>query len=263
MLDSLSEPKTLTCTALSGIPLINSGDDLVHILLAALSVSRIALQDGDVLILAQKIVSKAEGRLVNLSEVEPSHKALLLSSETGKDPRLVELILNESNHVLRKRQGLIVVEHKLGFVCANAGIDHSNVQGEWGDHDDWVLLLPKNPDASADTLRIALEEASGASVGVLIIDSHGRAWRMGTVGIAIGIAGVPGLADLRGEEDLFGFELQVTEVGVADELAASASLIMGQVAEGTPVVHARGLPYSLRESSLAELLRANEKDLFR
>ncbi|MBE9523876.1 MAG: coenzyme F420-0:L-glutamate ligase [Chloroflexi bacterium] len=254
---------TLTLTALSGIPLINPGDDLLQIILTSLSVSRITLQDGDVLILAQKIVSKSEGRLVNLTNVKPSLKAHLLSTETGKDPRLVELILSESNQVLRKRQGLIVVEHKLGFVCANAGIDHSNVRGEWGDHDDWVLLLPENPDASAGALRMALEEASGASIGVMIIDSHGRAWRMGTVGIAIGIAGVPGLRDLRGEEDLFGFELQVTEVAVADELAASASLIMGQVAEGTPIVHARGLPYPLREASLAELLRDKSKDLFR
>ncbi len=254
---------TLTLTALSEIPLIKPGDDLIKIILDSLSVSKIALQDGDVLVLAQKIVSKAEGRLVNLNDVKPSDQALALGEKTEKDPRLVELILNESSEVLRTRQGLMVVEHKLGFVCANAGIDHSNVRGEWGDDYDWVLLLPENPDASAVALRSALELASGVLVGVLIIDSHGRAWRIGTVGVAIGMSGVPGLADLRGEKDLFGFELQVTEVGVADELAAAASLVMGQVAEGTPVVHVRGLPYSLRESKLPELLRAKEKDLFR
>jgi len=239
---------TLTLTALSEIPLIKPGDDLIKIILDSLSVSKIALQEGDVLVLAQKIVSKAEGRLVNLNDVQPSDQALALSEKTEKDPRLVELILNESNEVLRIRQGLIVVEHKLGFVCANAGIDHSNVRGEWGEDDDWVLLLPENPDASAVALRTALELASGVLAGVLIIDSHGRAWRIGTVGVVIGMSGVPGLVDLRGEKDLFGFELQVTEVGVADELAAAASLVMGQVAEGTPVVHVRGLPYALRES---------------
>ncbi len=254
---------TLTLTALSEIPLIKPGDDLIKIILDSLSVSKIALQKGDVLVLAQKIVSKVEGRLVNLNDVKPSDQALALSKKTEKDPRLVELILNESNEVLRIRQGLIIVEHKLGFVCANAGIDHSNVRGEWGEDDDWVLLLPENPDASAVALRTTLELASGVLVGVLIIDSHGRAWRIGTVGVEIGMSGVPGLADLRGEKDLFGFELQVTEVGVADELAAAASLVMGQIAEGTPVVHVRGLPYALRESKLSELLRAKEKDLFR
>jgi len=253
----------LTLTALADIPLVKPGDDLVQIILMALSTSQITLQDGDVLVLAQKIVSKAEGRLVNLNDITPSPQAQALGVETEKDPRLVELILSESNEILRTRPGLIVVEHKQGFICANAGIDHSNVRGNWGHHDDWVLLLPENPDSSAAALREGLERASGVYLGVLIIDSHGRAWRLGTVGVTIGMAGVPGLADLRGEKDLFGFELQVTEVGVADELAAAASLMMGQVAEGTPVVHARGLPYPLREAALSELLRSKDKDMFR
>lgn len=263
VLDNLNKSTKLVFTALSGIPLIKPGDDLLRIISTSLSANKIALQDGDVLVLAQKIVSKAEGRLVNLSDIRPSPRANSLSGKTEKDPRLIELILNESNEILRMRPGLIIVEHKLGFVCANAGIDHSNVRGEWGDHNDWVLLLPKNPDASAKKLKIEIQEVSGVSVGVLIIDSHGRSWRTGAVGVVIGIAGIPGVVDLRGQIDLFGFELQSTEVGVADEIAASASLIMGQVSEGTPVVHVRGMPYPLREASLAEMLRPKEKDMFR
>ncbi|MEN8171288.1 MAG: coenzyme F420-0:L-glutamate ligase [Chloroflexota bacterium] len=253
----------LTLTALSGIPLVKPGDDLAQIILSALSYSQISLQDGDVLVLAQKIVSKAEGRLVNLNDITPSLKAETLGIETEKDPRLVELILSESKEILRTRLGLIIVEHNLGFVCANAGIDHSNVRGDGGNPDDWVLLLPENSDSSADALRTALELETGAQLGVMIIDSHGRAWRLGTVGVSIGISGVPGVADLRGEQDLFDYELQVTVVGVADELAAAASLMMGQAAEGTPIVHARGLPYPLREAELPELLRTKDKDMFR
>jgi coenzyme F420-0:L-glutamate ligase/coenzyme F420-1:gamma-L-glutamate ligase len=181
-----------------------------------------------------------------------------LAVQTEKDPRLVELILRESTRLLRTRPGVIIVEHRLGFVCANAGIDHSNVQSP-----DCVLLLPKNPDASARSLRSCLEAASGARLGVLIIDSHGRAWRTGTVGVAIGLSGLPGLVDLRGRPDLFGFRLQITQVGAADELAAAASLVMGQADEGTPIIHVKGFPYPLREASLGELLRSQDQDLFR
>jgi coenzyme F420-0:L-glutamate ligase/coenzyme F420-1:gamma-L-glutamate ligase len=254
---------TLTLTPLFGIPLIQPGDDLAEVVLGALEEAQITLSDGDVLVVAQKVVSKVEGRLVNLSQVIPSPRAEELSIQTAKDPRLLELVLHESNQVLRTRPGTIIVEHRLGFVCANAGIDHSNVRGEGGRPEDWVLLLPENPDASAQALRQRLEAASGARLGVLIIDSHGRAWRLGTVGIAIGLAGLPGLVDLRGQPDLFDFRLQITQVGVADELAAAASLLMGQAAEGTPVIHVRGFPYTLREASLNELLRPREMDLFR
>jgi coenzyme F420-0:L-glutamate ligase/coenzyme F420-1:gamma-L-glutamate ligase len=253
----------LILTPLIGIPLIHPGDDLVEIILRSLDASEIKLQDGDIFVLAQKIVSKAENRLVNLTTVSPSAAALELAHKTGKDPRLLELILQESNTVLRVRQGLIIVEHRLGFVCANAGIDHSNVKGEWGNHEDWVLLLPEYPDLSAKMLRSRIEQATGRKIGVMIIDSHGRAWRMGTVGLCIGLDGVPGLVDLRGEKDLFDYELRVTEVGVADELAAAASLIMGQVAEGTPVVHIKGFPYPLREGCLNELIRPKDLDMFR
>ncbi|MBN1665782.1 MAG: coenzyme F420-0:L-glutamate ligase [Anaerolineales bacterium] len=253
----------LTLTPIPGLPLIQPGDDLAGMLLSSLAAIGIRLLEGDILVLAQKIVSKAEGRLVNLEQVRVSSRAQALAEQTEKDPRLVELILQESRQVLRHRPGLIIVEHRLGFVCANAGIDHSNVWGATGRPEDWVLLLPEDPDRSAAELRQQLEAASGKRLGVMIIDSHGRAWRNGTVGTCIGLSGLPGLVDLRGQSDLFGYQLRVTEVGVADELAAGASLVMGQVDEGTPAVHVRGFPYALREARLAELLRAEERDLFR
>ncbi|HMB22038.1 MAG: coenzyme F420-0:L-glutamate ligase, partial [Chloroflexota bacterium] len=175
----------------------------------------------------------------------------------------VELVLQESNEVLRTRPGTIIVEHRLGFVCANAGIDHSNVAGAGDKTEEWVLLLPADPDHSARVICEEIASRTGKRIGVLIIDSHGRAWRNGTVGVAIGIAGLPGLLDLRGKPDLFGFTLRITQVGVADELAAAASLVMGQASEGTPVVHVRGFPYALRAASLNELLRPKDQDLFR
>ncbi|HZD57879.1 MAG TPA: coenzyme F420-0:L-glutamate ligase [Anaerolineales bacterium] len=254
---------TLILTPLPRIPLIQPGDDLVGIISQSVAEAGLTLSDGDILILAQKIVSKSEGRFVNLDSVAPSPRALQLSGEIGKDPRLLEVILSESNQVLRTRKEVIIVEHRLGFVCANAGIDHSNVKREDIPGEEWVLLLPLDPDASAQKIRAGLEAASGARLGVLIIDSHGRAWRMGTMGVAIGLSGLPGLMDLRGRPDMFGYNLRVTQVGVADELAAAASLVMGQAAEGTPVVHLRGFPYPLREACLRELLRPKELDLFR
>ncbi len=254
---------TLTFTPLLGIPLIRTGDDLAEIVLQALQRAEIKLQNGDILVFAQKIVSKAEGRMVNLLTVIPSQRAIELASSIEKDARLVELILQESNEVLRTRPGTIIVEHRLGFVCANAGIDHSNVAGEGTAREDWVLLLPQNPDASAGELRRRIEKTGKARLGVIIIDSHGRAWRNGTVGVAIGLSGMPGLEDLRGKPDLFGFRLRITQVGAADELAAGASLLMGQAAEATPVIHVRGFPYALREGSFGELVRPKDEDLFR
>ena len=254
---------TLILTPLQHLPLIRQGDNLADIAVGALEKNRIGIEDNDILVFAQKIVSKAEGRAVNLVTVTPSARALDLARETEKDPRLVELILCESNEVLRTRVGTIVVEHRLGFVCANAGIDHSNVAGAGDSAEEWVLLLPADPDQSADMLRNRIQSKTGKRIGILIIDSHGRAWRNGTVGVAIGIAGMPALQDLRGKPDLFDFTLRITQVGAADELAAAASLVMGQAAEGTPVVHARGFPYSLREGSLKELIRPKEQDLFR
>ena len=254
---------SLSLTPLPGIPLIKPGDDLVGILLNALEKAGLELIDGDVLVLAQKIVSKSEGRFVNLADIQPSNRARSLAAVTEKDVRLVELVLQESNEVLRTRPGTIIVEHRLGFVCANAGIDHSNVFGDGDAEQDWVLLLPLNPDQSANELRSRLEAHSGIRIGVMIIDSHGRAWRQGVVGTAIGLSGLPALVDLRGKPDLFGYTLRITQVAAADELAGAASLMMGQAAEGTPVVHVRGFPYSLREASMTELLRPRELDLFR
>ncbi len=254
---------TLTLTPLPGIPLLQPGDDLAAIVLNALQRAAIRLQDGDILVFAQKAVSKSEGRRVNLVGITPSARAAELAAQIDKDPRLIELVLRESSTVLRTRPGTIIVEHRLGFVCANAGIDHSNVAGEGDNQEEWVLLLPEDPDASAARLRADLEAASGARLGVLVIDSHGRAWRLGTVGVAIGVSGLPALVDLRGKTDLFGYNLRITQVGVADELAAAASLLMGQAAEGTPVIHVRGFPYLLREAALAELIRPADQDLFR
>jgi coenzyme F420-0:L-glutamate ligase/coenzyme F420-1:gamma-L-glutamate ligase len=253
----------LQLTPLKGIPLIKPGDDLVEIIMKALSASKIKIEDRDILVLAQKIVSKAEGRLVNLLSVKPSPQAIELTRATGKDPRLLELILQESKEVLRVRPGLIIVEHRLGFICANAGIDHSNVKGSWGKHDDWVLLLPVDPDGSAQRYRAQIEEITQKRIGLMIIDSHGRPWRLGTAGVCIGLSGLPGVEDLRGKRDLFDYELRHTEVGTADELAGAASLMMGQADEATPIVHVRGFPYPLREATMKEILRPKDKDLFR
>lgn len=253
----------LTLTPLKGIPMIQPGDNLAGILLEALRQSDVALQDGDILVLAQKIVSKAEGRMVNLESIAVSPLAQELAQKTEKDARFIELVLRESKEVLRTRPGTIIVEHAGGFVCANAGIDHSNVNGPQGDPEMWYLLLPENADRSAENIRSEIERAGEARIGVMIIDSHGRAWRMGTVGVAIGLSGMPGLVDLRGQPDLFGYQLRVTQVAAADELAAAASLVMGQADEATPAVHVRGFPYALREGTLAELIRPREMDLFR
>ena len=259
----MTRPKQLTYFALQGIPQIKPGANLAEIIYAAVGDNGLLLQDGDVLILAQKIVSKSEGRLVNLTTVQPSAKALELAEYLGKRPELVELILQESNEVVRTRPGTIIVEHKSGFICANAGIDHSNVKGSWGNDEDWVLLLPENSDLSAAMIRAELEELSGARLGVIIIDSHGRAWRNGVLGTTIGASGLPALLDMRGEEDMYHYKLRVTTIATADELAAGGSLMMGQAGEGTPVVLARGFPYLLREGNAQELIRKKENDLFR
>lgn len=254
---------TLSLMPLKDFPLVLPGDDLYGLIEDAMGKNGLYFQNGDILILTQKIVSKSENRLVNLTTVQPSERAYHYAEITDKDPRLLELILSESNEVLRTRNNLIIVEHRLGFISANAGIDHSNVQGSWGEAEDWVLLLPENPDQSAQNLRLRLEEQYHCRLGVLIIDSHGRAWRLGTVGTTIGLSGLPGLVDLRGKPDLFEYQLRVTQVAAADELAAAASLVMGQASEGTPVVLARGFPYVLRDSCLSELIRPKELDLFR
>ncbi|MEJ0018591.1 MAG: coenzyme F420-0:L-glutamate ligase [Acetobacteraceae bacterium] len=230
----------LELIALRGLPMVQAGDDLAALIIAALGDRE--LRDGDVIVVAQKIVSKAEGRTVDLATVTASPEAERLGEEVGKDPRLVEVILSESTRVVRSRPNLIIVQHRLGFVMANAGVDQSNVAPADGVHR--VLLLPLDPDASAETLRARLQRQYGAAVGVVVSDSFGRAWRRGTCGIAIGAAGLPSLIDLRGQPDLFGRTLEVSIIGFADEIAAAASLLQGQAAEAQPVVLVRGLAWS-------------------
>ncbi|MCX7839886.1 MAG: coenzyme F420-0:L-glutamate ligase [Anaerolineae bacterium] len=251
----------LTLTALPNIPLIQRGDDLVEIILRGLDDARIELQDNDVLVLAQKIVSKAEGRMVRLCDVTPSPRALELAQQSGKDARLCEVILWDTREILRVRAGLIIVETKHGWVCANAGIDRSNVAPH--DENEWVLRLPEDADQSARALRERMRALTQRDVGIIINDSHGRAWRNGAVGVAIGVAGIPAVEDLRGKPDLFGYPLQVTTVGLADQIASAASLLQGQANEGRPIVHVRGVPMTRREGCAREIVRAKEYDLFR
>lgn len=250
---------SLNLVPLNNIPLIRHGDDLADIILNAARTTNFEIQENDIFVLAQKIVSKSEGRMIDLANVTPSPHAKEYSLQVEKDPRLIELILSESKEVLRARKDVMIVEHRLGFVCANAGIDHSNVNPD----ENLVLLLPEDPDASAKNLRNKIKDLTGKNTGIMIIDSHGRAWRNGTVGVCIGLSGIPGLIDERGWQDLFGYTLKATVVGVADELAAAASLVMGQAAEGTPVVHVRGFPYPPGDGSLKELIRPREMDMFR
>ena len=251
----------LTITGLTGVPMVQPGDDLARIALDAYAATKLAPEDGDVLVLAQKIVSKSEGRMVDVAAVEPSHEAIALAAETEKDPRLCEVILSESRRIVRRRPNLIIAEHKRGWVMANAGIDHSNVAP--GDEHERVLLLPLDPDASAEALRRQLIARSGKRIAVIVSDSFGRPFRRGTVGIALGAAGLPALIDWRGHPDLFGRKLEVTETGFADEIAAAASLVMGQADEAMPIALVRGLSWSAPEVSAAELVRPPEHDLFR
>ena len=246
--------------ALSGVPLVESGDDLPEIVLDAATRTGLILEDGDVIVLAQKIVSKSEGRSIELSGIVPTQEAERLAAVCDKDPRLVQAILDESLRVLRCRPGVIIVRHRLGHVLANAGIDQSNVaQGESGER---ILLLPFDPDGSAAKVRGALERATGIRLGVVIIDSLGRAWRLGTCGTCLGVSGLAPLHDLRGRPDLFGRPLQTTTVGFGDEIAAAASMLMGQSNEGAPIVIVRGLDLAAGRGAATDLLRPEAEDLF-
>ncbi|HEY3848291.1 MAG TPA: coenzyme F420-0:L-glutamate ligase [Acetobacteraceae bacterium] len=250
-------PQRLELLAVPGVPMVQPGDDL-----AALIADRAGtLHDGDVIVVAQKIVSKSEGRSVDLATVIPSPRAVALAAEVGKDPRLVEVILSESTRVVRSRPNLLIMQHRLGFVMANAGVDHSNVAPS--DGVDRALLLPVDPDGSAERLRAALAEKSGVRLAVIISDSFGRPWRRGTAGVAIGAAGLPALIDMRGQPDLFGRTLEVTIIGFADEIAAAAGLLQGQAAEAQPVVIVRGLSWTAPDAPVNELVRPPEEDLFR
>lgn len=254
-------PSKVTIAALTGIKLVEPGDNLGAIAIAAFAANGLVPEEHDVLVVAQKIVSKAEGRFVDVTTVEPSERAIALASELDKDPRFVEVVLSQSKRVVRHRPGLLIVEHRLGFVMANAGIDHSNVAAKHGG--EQVLLLPEDPDGSARALREHLIGVFGTDIAVIISDSFGRAWRKGTVGVALGAAGLPALIDLRGRPDLFGRELQVTETGFADEIAAAAGLLMGQADEAVPMVLVRGLGWSAPAVPAAALIRPAEHDLFR
>jgi coenzyme F420-0:L-glutamate ligase/coenzyme F420-1:gamma-L-glutamate ligase len=255
----------LTFTAIEGIPMIEPGDDLVKVIAEAIFGMQESLMDDDVLVIAQKIVSKAEDCYVDLNDIEPGEQAIELAAEVDKDPRHVEVILSESNEVVRKRQGVLVVEHRLGFVHANAGIDQSNIDN--ADGQQRVLLLPRDPDVSAYKLRVGIQERYGVNVAVVINDSIGRAWRVGSLGLAIGVSGFTALEDYVGGSDIFGRELVVTQVAAADEMAAGASLVMGQTDEKTPVVLVRGYrPVEPDDESLrgvGTLIRPREQDLFR
>ena len=252
---------SLEVIALKGLPLIGAGDNLAERIASALERNGVAPRAKDVLVVAQKIVSKAEARIVDLATVKPSAKALTLAAEVDKDPRLVEVILSELVRVVRARPGVLIVEHRLGFVMANAGVDQSNVAP--GDGAAHVLVLPENPDASAEALRRGLKARTGVDLAVVINDSFGRPWRQGTVGVAIGAAGLPALVDLRGRPDLFGRKLEVSVIGFADEIAAAASLLMGQAGEALPAVLIRGLSWSAPEATAASLVRPANEDLFR
>lgn len=253
--------KALTLLAPSDFPEVQPGAALDELVVSAFAADGIVAQPDDVVVFAQKIVSKSEGRMRDLGEVVPSERAIEFAAGSGKDARLVELVLQESRTVLRCVPGVLIVEDVRGFVMANAGIDASNVSSP--DGLERVLLLPADPDASADRLRGALSARWGVPLGVVINDSWGRAWRHGTVGTAIGVAGLPGLLDLRGTPDRQGRPLMTTEVGIADEVAAAASILMGQAGEGRPVVLVRGLPYQRRQGNARELIRPSSQDLFR
>lgn len=257
----------LTFLGVENIPLVTPGDDVLSLIVAGLDSMGESLEADDVVVIAQKVISKAEGRYVNLNDVEPSEAALALGEEIDKDPRKVQLILDQSREVVRKRQGVMIVEHKLGFVHASAGIDQSNITNENGDDDDLCLLLPEDPDASARQMVAAIESQFGIHVGVVINDSLGRAWRIGQVGHAIGVAGFTALEDYIGTQDIYGHEMMVSQVAAADEIAAGASLLMGPTDQMTPVVIVRGYrprdPDDPSLNGVGPLLRPKEMDMFR
>jgi coenzyme F420-0:L-glutamate ligase/coenzyme F420-1:gamma-L-glutamate ligase len=257
----------LALQALPGLPEIGRGDDLAALILDALASAGLRLQPGDALVVAQKIVSKAEGRRVDLATVSPSARAIELAARVQKDPRFVEVVLSESSEVLRAVPGVLVTRHRQGYVMANAGIDRSNVPAAPGAAaDDTVLLLPIDCDASAARLRAriaALGPLGAAEPAVVISDSFGRPWRQGVVNVALGVAGLPALRDLRGGRDREGRSLQTTQVALADAVAAAAGLVMGEATEGTPVVHVRGLDISGPLTDGQVLIRPLDEDLFR
>jgi len=269
--------RTVHLAAIAGIPEVRKGDKIGRLLLEGLENTAITLKDGDIIAIAHKVISKAEGRTVDLSSVKPGVRAKEIAAITQKDPRMVELILSESKEISRMREGTLIVRHRLGFTSANAGIDRSNVPQDFVDgtaHDalpdaalsakeEWVILLPIDPDGSAAQIAEDILQETGIQVGILIVDSHGRPFRLGTVGVAIGVYGIPALWDRRSETDRYGYELKHTEVGTGDEISAAASLVMGQAHEGQPAVHIRGLNLPPLHGKAKDLVRLKDKDLYR
>ena len=265
MNDSLShrppEQGGIQILPIPGIPLVQPGDDLAALIIEAAEAAGLSLISGDILVMAQKIVSKAEGRLVRLADVRPGEEALRLAQETGKDARVVQAVLDDSTAVVRARAGVLIVEQSSGWVCAHGGLDHSNVAPE---EEETVALLPADADASATAIRSRILAETGATVAVLISDSHGRPWKMGTVGVCIGCAGLPALWDQRGLTDLYGYELVASEECIVDELCAAASLVMGQSSEGRPAAIIRGYRRpDAADTPARSIQRPAEKDLFR
>jgi coenzyme F420-0:L-glutamate ligase/coenzyme F420-1:gamma-L-glutamate ligase len=252
--------QSITYTALPGVPMVQPGDDVAAIIRAGLAAAGITLLDDDIVVIAQKIISKSEDRYVNLATVVPSDRARELAAVTGKDPRHVEVVLRESSEVLRAKKNVMIVAHRRGYVMANAGIDESNITHDGAER---VLLLPIDPDRSSRELKQRLDRDAGVSIGVVINDSFGRAWRNGVVGVALGAAGIASLENLIGSPDLFGRAMKVTEIAIADELAAAASLVMGQGAEGLPIVHVRGYRSRAPHNDASALIRSRHMDMFR
>jgi coenzyme F420-0:L-glutamate ligase/coenzyme F420-1:gamma-L-glutamate ligase len=257
----MKTPERLTLSVVPGIPLLQPGDDLAAIIIAAMTAAGLAPHDGDIVVVAQKAVSKVQGRTVDLATVTPSWHAREIAAEVKKDPRLVEVILSESVRIVRKALNVLIVEHRSGCIMANGGVDQSNVTPGAGKEP--VLLLPIDADAAAEALCAALTAHFGKRLGVVVSDSFGRPWRRGTVGVALGAAGIPALTDLRGKPDLHGRPLQYTETGFADEIAAAASLLMGQADEGHPVVLISGFTLTDTPIAARALLRPAAEDLFR
>ncbi len=253
---------SMKLTALPGLPLVRAGDDIADLVCEGITRAGLTLGNGDILVIAQKIISKAENRLARLRDVEPSQAAFDLAQKTGRDPRIVELILSGSEEVLRATESAMIVSNRNGLILANAGIDRSNVCGS-DDEDEQVLLLPHDPDATCRRLREEIRVLTGVDMAIIINDSIGRAWRRGSVGLAIGAAGLPSLLDLKGRHDLFDRPLQVSEEAIADELAAAASLMQGQADEGRPVIHISGYHASGDNLPASVLVRPKDQDLFR
>lgn len=261
---SVSCAKRLEIIALDGVPIVHPGDDVAAIIQKALVDSGLELADGDVLVITSKLFSRSENRFVDLSTLDVSEEAAKIAKEVEKDPRLVELILRDTRSISRKAKNILVVRHRLGFISANAGIDASNAAPESAPEGSgpWALVMPKNPDKSAELVRSTLAEASGKKLGVVVTDSFGRPFRVGTVGAAVGVAGVPAVFDQRGKTDLFGRPLESTITAVADQIAAAADLVSGQADEARPVTLVRGLSFDVTTSSAAQLLRLPVADLY-